>query len=770
MKKKAIYVTFSLSVVIVVSIALLLIWYFQVKETVSYDEILHAEVLAPITVLRDENGIPLIRAEKIEDALLALGYVHAQDGIIIADYYRAIANGMLSARIGEKALVIDKLSRTLNFRGKAERIFREFEKRYSSYFIAYTKGLNLFLKRNYHDIAAVSNISNVEWVAEDSIAILLMLDWCFSFLQNRELVYIFKNQNLRNEVKKIFPSWLIGGYDENEKNNIFLLKELQKTVQKYVGLFNRGFAFYIPESITADEKSAFAFNAESLANIYPVWYPVRIEVKGKSVIGLTAVGLPYIFSGRNEKFSFAGFNLSIDVQDFYREITRKKGQGTECLIRGRWIEVPFKDEKIEIRKDEAISDTTAYQVRWKEDCPIISDVFKGKLPSDIISVKGIEPSQEYFKFLFDLPFAEGLSHAHRMFTNVISIPKVYLLATNEKGILAFLGAISRRNIGNVILRGDLYYGYEPTVPIGAYFSEERGKQLVVGSEMLAVLPPVLQHRKVFNDTWRYERINELIRERSAQPHLIKDILHDTESQIAKKFTPIYSSLLDKIPIPSAKLSKIYFKNWDYFAQKDSVPSAIMNVVLNRFFFETIYDELGDDAYHALEHYYWAMENFAQIAKDENSPVFDDLKTEDRVETRSMIFDRAFIYALKFLNESFGPYMNQWKWGRLHKAKLQIPLLRKESLVRKEFMKTYLYKISGDDSTIFNAPVDMNNRYRAKSVTAFSVAFYNGAFISRVAGISMNPLSEFSKFYMNNRYFVEFDSNSIKHEMKILPIK
>ncbi len=771
LKKKIIIAASIVVLVVAVTAIVIIVKYVSAKETVSYNETVPAELSAQAIVQRDNNGIPLVQAANIEDALMILGYLHAQDRVIIAEYYRAVARGTLSSLVGEDALAIDRLSRTLNFTGEAEKMFRALDKKYQGYLVAYAKGMNYFLKRSFSDIASVSRLRSDEWTAQDTISILLMLDWYSSFLNNREHVFMIHKQLFSREVQKVFPPSLTFSYDDADRNNVVLIKEVQRSVRKYVGAFNRGLAFYVPSANTADEKSAHGFSLESLGNIYPLWYPVRLKVNGKSITGITAVGMPYIFDGKNDIFSFSGFNLSLDVQDFYKETTRKGARAIECLLRGKWVELSSREENIEVLKENGQFETLQYQVRSKEDCPIISDVFKGKIPSDVVSVRGINPSKEYLRFLFELPFAESVKKAEQLAANIVAVPKVYLIAANDEASVMFFGAVPNRATGTTIFqRGEYYTGYIPLIMLQAYSRKERYGHVVIGSEMLDNLPLNLQQYKVFNDTWRFERLNELVRMRASQPQSIPEILHDQESQIAKRFVPLYHSLLEKIPIPSAKLTRIYFKNWDYTADRNSVPAALLHVVLHKFFLETVRDELKDESYHVSNYMYWTLDKFAEISKDENAVIFDDTSSDVRMETRSMIFDRAFLAALKHLNEHAGPFMKEWKWGGVHKAKLAVPLLRKKSFVRKEFMKTYLYKIGGDDSTILNASVSIVDRYRANSVTAISACFYGGALLSTATGMSINPLSEFNKFYMDKRQFADFESSAFKYEMKFVPQK
>lgn len=59
---------------------------------------------APVRVVRDEQGIPYIHAESLDDAIRAQGWVTAQDRLLQIDFERYLAAGRLSELIGESAL------------------------------------------------------------------------------------------------------------------------------------------------------------------------------------------------------------------------------------------------------------------------------------------------------------------------------------------------------------------------------------------------------------------------------------------------------------------------------------------------------------------------------------------------------------------------------------------------------------------------------------------------------------------------------------------
>lgn len=70
-------------------------------------------LLNRVTIWRDKEGIPHIYAQNNQDLFLAYGYVVASERLFQMDIQRRLAKGELAEIFGEKALMSDKLFRTL---------------------------------------------------------------------------------------------------------------------------------------------------------------------------------------------------------------------------------------------------------------------------------------------------------------------------------------------------------------------------------------------------------------------------------------------------------------------------------------------------------------------------------------------------------------------------------------------------------------------------------------------------------------------------------
>jgi penicillin amidase len=75
---------------------------------------------APVTVIRNNLGIPQIYADSPADLFFAEGYVHAQDRFWEMDVRRHITSGRLSEMFGKSQVTTDSFLRTLGWRRIAE--------------------------------------------------------------------------------------------------------------------------------------------------------------------------------------------------------------------------------------------------------------------------------------------------------------------------------------------------------------------------------------------------------------------------------------------------------------------------------------------------------------------------------------------------------------------------------------------------------------------------------------------------------------------------
>src|SRR5690349_18268593 len=100
---------------------------------------------APVTVLRDEYGVPHIRATTTRDAFLAQGFVHAQDRLFQMELNRRRALGRSAEWLGPSAFTADALARRLGMEAACRRDAAALGEEAQAMITAYAEGVNAFL-------------------------------------------------------------------------------------------------------------------------------------------------------------------------------------------------------------------------------------------------------------------------------------------------------------------------------------------------------------------------------------------------------------------------------------------------------------------------------------------------------------------------------------------------------------------------------------------------------------------------------------------------
>lgn len=105
-----------------------------------------AGLAGPVTVTRDQLGVPVITAGNRLDAVRVLGYLHAQDRFFQMDLMRRLASGELAELVGPGALKLDQQHRLFRLRAVAHEVLTQATPAQLKYIDAYTAGVNAGLQ------------------------------------------------------------------------------------------------------------------------------------------------------------------------------------------------------------------------------------------------------------------------------------------------------------------------------------------------------------------------------------------------------------------------------------------------------------------------------------------------------------------------------------------------------------------------------------------------------------------------------------------------
>ncbi|MBS1906266.1 MAG: penicillin acylase family protein [Actinobacteria bacterium] len=173
-------------VVLATAAALFLVWTVQRSFPQTTGELALKGLQAPVTVQRDDRGIPTVTADNSHDLFFAQGFVHAQDRFWEMDFRRHVTSGRVAELFGSSQVATDEFLRTLDWHGIAEKEVANMDPTTRGYYQAYADGVNAYLADHKGAEAsfeyAVVGMTNpgyriAPWTPADSVAWLKAMAW-----------------------------------------------------------------------------------------------------------------------------------------------------------------------------------------------------------------------------------------------------------------------------------------------------------------------------------------------------------------------------------------------------------------------------------------------------------------------------------------------------------------------------------------------------------------------------------------------------------------
>jgi len=303
-----------------------------------------AGLAKPASIERDALGTATIHAASRDDALYALGFVHAQERYFEMDLMRRMAAGELSELVGSAALDIDKKHRPLRLRVRADVALAGMTPQERAALAAYRDGINAGLAA----LAArpweywLLGAAPAPWQEADS---LLAGDAMYLDLHDaenrREIAFSKIKAALGDKVYKFLSihggTWdspLFGpalGYPELPGADDIDLRKLDpKLLQMPPPAVERAAtpgsnSFAVNGALTATHAALVANDMHLHYRVPSIWFRTRLlypsaRRAGESVdlIGVTIAGIPGLIAGSNRHVAWGLTNGYGDWVDWVR--------------------------------------------------------------------------------------------------------------------------------------------------------------------------------------------------------------------------------------------------------------------------------------------------------------------------------------------------------------------------------------------------------------------------------------------------------------------
>ena len=653
---------------------------------------------APVTVHRDEKGMAYIYAQDMHDAIMAQGFVMAQDRLFNMELARLVATGRICEMAGEEARPLAIRMKTIGIFRNAKKHAALLEPEARAFFQSYIDGVNAFIQlrpKEHHLEFKLAGIKPTPWTIEDSLAIFYLFSWDSSANLETEIIAQMLVEKLGPEkAKEIFP--LILNPDETSG------PEVRTAVPPWIPLGlekDQSLAAYLKDrplelgsnnwvvgpNHSGRGKPVIANDPHLDARMLPgPLYPIGLITPEFRAVGIILPGLPGIAIGRMGSVACGLTNAYEDMQDLYVETMDPKNPD-HYLEGDKSLPFGFIEENILIKDKNAPQGyrEEKMKIRLTTRGPVISGVLRS-LKSDRVVTLRFAPFETMDPWigLHLMLRAKSIEEARRAIEhlNIIGFNMVF---GDREGNIGWhvLGKLPIRSKG------------DGTIPLVVTDSEDNWASFIPFDKMPNSLNPqrgwvgTCNHKTITKDypyyysthlspSYRYERLKELLDSpglKTADNHW--QFQRDTMNLMAKRIVPFMSKAL--MAHEDTKSMGEVLSRWDYRDDPDKAAPTVFQAVYRHFALLVFQDELGDDlAKTVLDDWYFWEERLLAMVLEGTSPWFDNVKTDKVKETRDDLFYQAGLKAAQELGSSIGKDPQQWLWGKVHQIEFVSPIRRK----------------------------------------------------------------------------------------------
>ena len=558
---------------------------------------------APVTVHRDEKGMAYIYAQDMHDAIMAQGFVMAQDRLFQMELTRLFATGRICEMAGEEARPLAIRMKTIGFLRNAKKHAALLEPETKAFFQSYIDGVNAFIQlrpKEHHLEFKLAGIKPTPWTIEDSLAIFYLFSWDSSANLETEIIAQMLVEKLGPEkAKEIFPLNL--NPDETSGPEVrtavppWIPLGLEKDQSLAAYLKDRplelGSNNWVVGPNHSDRGKPVVANDPHLdARMLPgPLYPIGLITPEFRAVGIILPGLPGIAIGRMGSVACGLTNAYEDMQDLYVETVDPKNPD-HYLEGDKSLPFSFIEENISI-KDK--NDPQGYReekvkIRLTTRGPVISGVLRS-LKTDRVMTLRFAPfeSMDPCIGLHLMLRAKSIEEARRAIEhlNIIGFNMVF---GDREGNIGWhvLGKLPIRSKG------------DGTIPFVVTDSEDNWAGFIPFDKMPNSLNPqrgwvgTCNHKTITKDypyyysshlspSYRYERLKELLASPGPKtPDNHWQFQRDTMNLMAKRIVPLMAKAL--MAHEETKAMGEVLSRWDYRDDPDKAAPTVFQSRLSSF--------------------------------------------------------------------------------------------------------------------------------------------------------------------------------------------
>ncbi len=804
----AIVVVASLLIILVIS-AFLIFRMFKSTTAQTEGEFYSANLGAQVEIYRDSLSVPYIVAKDENDAVFAMGFVHAQERLFQMDISRRAAEGRLSEILGPETLPFDKMFRTVGIHRFIRENYNKFDPKTISLLQRYADGVNHYIKNFKGKLPVEFNVLGYDpypWKPEHSLYIIRMMAWELNIGWWEDLSFTHLVQVLGEERAKL----LLPDYPENAPvvvpKDIASLTpvglDLVQTDRRYREYFGKGGThigsnnWVVSGGKSVSGKPVIA-NDPHLQFMAPGrWFAAVIKAGNLDVAGVSLPGVPMIVIGKNKNISWVLTNVMADDVDFYIEkVDMKKKTYT---VDGADRNLKRVKEVIKVKD----SPDVLLEVYLTHRGPIMNQIHPYAIASDdpyrfksAISMRwmGLEFSDE-FKAFYGINTSANWEQFRKAVAGFTVPGQNFVYGDIDGNIgyicgsrLAVRGGASPMFAMDGSTSSNDWRGFVPADQMPSLFNPPQGYIASANNKTIKSFPHYISN--LWEPASRITRIHELLQSKPVHsPGDFMEYQIDITSPYARYLTGYLIKSFDNVKVNDKNLSAAIslLRNWDFsfdaYSQTPSIYSVFFKHLRKNIFADEMDKQLYNEYMYVANVPYRVVE---RIISDSANVLFDDRRTE-KIETRETVLRKSLSDAVIELENKHGKDMSNWQWGMLHNVEFRHMFSSPGSIVN-TFLNIGPYGIGGDGTTVMNGeytmreydgPAEMLRTEEFKNILGPSMRFIfdfarpDEYYFVMPGGESGNPFSthyrDMTLNWVRGKYYkIRTDPASIKRNEKLL---
>ncbi len=706
---------------LIVLISLFLLGYCFYLKPIYEGKLKLKNIKKQTTVYFDDFGVPHIYANSQKDAMIALGYVHAQDRLWQMELIRRIAPGRLSEIFGTVALKNDNFFAGLGINENSEKAIAKIDKNSETYqlALAYIDGINQYIEEDKTPIEfKILGLKKEKFSIKDVYNIFGYMSFSFAMAQKTDPLMTDIRDNLGPDYLKDFG--LDGSLGTTQIKNFdgkaIEYAKISKSVaslldDSVVPSFIGSNSWVIAPKKTKNGKVIFA-NDPHIAFSQPcTWYEAHIVVPNYEIYGYYLAGTPFPLLAHNRNYAYGLTMFENDDVDLFQEEENPTNKNQYKTANG------FQDYKIrkEIIKVKDSSDVVL-EVKETQHGPIMNGFLEGIKGAKPVAMSWIfmQQNNQMLEAVYFLSHATNLAD-FRKGVSLIAAPGLNIMYGDAKGNIAWntagkLYKLDKSVNPNFILNGSngiddlkqfLDFSKNPHAinPSWNYVYSSNNQPEAVDGYL---------YPGYYLPQDRAKRISGLLESKSnwtkeAVGKMMNDNVSNKATEIASDFI---LALAKKSLSTNEKQAVNVLEKWKGSSDLKDLAPIIYNKWIYFYLKNTFQDELGEADFKILLSTHIIKQVISSQSRDENSVWWDDINSKSKKESRSEILNKSFHEAISSIENQLGSDINSWTWDKVHIIEHQHPLGKVAAL--RGIFNVGPFAIQGSNEVINNLMFDFTD--------------------------------------------------------------